>query len=346
MSQIGKKCFYASFGLHFLLVVVVIFGSAFLTTRDKPENARLVKMVDPKHLSDILKTGGGPLANAVPPTRPPAATPPPPVPEVVAHPAPKPADEPVVKPAPEPPPTVKPTPPKVEHRTPKPPEVTPVKPNPNKRLAKAPVEKVKPEPKPEPKTVKPKEKELLAEDDLTPVTRTTTQPKSKPITKPRPERHSEEIVRPAAPVTPPAPDPVELWEQRRHEAFQTAMSTIGHNSSAPITPVDIPIASGGDGGQEQTNYRDLVFSKYNAAWEPPAELEDSRVTTQVTITVAPDGRVIERRIVRPSNNRMMDRSIQATLNKVTFIEPFPAGAGAHARTYLINFNLLTKRAAG
>ena len=151
MSQIGKKCFYASFGLHFTLVVAVIFGSAFLTVRDKPENAKLVKVYDPKKLSMLLQSGGSPLVNAVPPTRPPSATPPPPVPEVVSHPAPKQPDEPLLKPAPEPPQPVKPTPPKVEHRTPKPPEVTPVKPNPNKRLAKLPVDKVKPETKPEAK---------------------------------------------------------------------------------------------------------------------------------------------------------------------------------------------------
>jgi len=39
----------------------------------------------------------------------------------------------------------------------------------------------------------------------------------------------------------------------------------------------------------------------------------------------------------------MDASIQRTLERVTFIAPFPNGAVEKERTYIINFNLKAKR---
>jgi hypothetical protein len=41
----------------------------------------------------------------------------------------------------------------------------------------------------------------------------------------------------------------------------------------------------------------------------------------------------------------VDKSVQRTLDRVTFIAPFPEGAKDKQRTYTINFNLKAKRLA-
>ena len=381
MSQTGKKCFYVSFGLHALLLGIVFFGSAFLVTREKSEDAKIVKVFNPKMLSDVLNSGGRPLARAVPhppladhtvpnltpepvratpPPTPvvnpqPTPTPPPPAPPVVEPVKPKPAPviDPPPAPKPEPTPVVKAAPKKTEHtpKVSKPKE--PPKPKNPKAVKPAPPEEETPEPPPvkPPKTKeKPKTPEL-DDSDFKPIVKSVSKP-TPPVEHPITRPVSHPTTRPA-PVTPPGPDPVQLaaeeerkWEAKRRSAIESQLAAIGKTSAAsPITAVDIPLGVTGDGGQEATNFRDLVFTKYNNAWDPPPELEDSRASTMVSITITPDGRVAESRVVKRSGNRLMDRSVEAALAKVTFIAPFPGGPAKRPRTYFINFNLLTKRSA-
>jgi TonB family protein len=56
--------------------------------------------------------------------------------------------------------------------------------------------------------------------------------------------------------------------------------------------------------------------------------------------------VISSHILRSSGNKLMDRSVQATLDNVTFIEPFPEGSTERERTVTIEFNLEAKRTTG
>ena len=65
-----------------------------------------------------------------------------------------------------------------------------------------------------------------------------------------------------------------------------------------------------------------------------------------SIRIASDGHVISREIVQKSGNRLMDRSIQAALDRVSFIAPFPAGSENQPRVYLLRFSLQTKRSLG
>ena len=64
---------------------------------------------------------------------------------------------------------------------------------------------------------------------------------------------------------------------------------------------------------------------------------------KVTVTIASDGTVISARIITPSGDAGVDASVQRTLDRVTFIAPFPEGATEKERTYTINFNLQAKR---
>jgi TonB family protein len=56
--------------------------------------------------------------------------------------------------------------------------------------------------------------------------------------------------------------------------------------------------------------------------------------------------VTSARIIQSSGNATVDRSVQATLDRVTFIAPFPEGAKEGERAYKINFNLKAKRLLG
>jgi len=57
--------------------------------------------------------------------------------------------------------------------------------------------------------------------------------------------------------------------------------------------------------------------------------------------------VLSARIVTPSGNTALDRSVQRALYAVKTIgHPFPAGAPEKERTFTIEFNLKSKRGLG
>ncbi len=134
--------------------------------------------------------------------------------------------------------------------------------------------------------------------------------------------------------------------RKRQIAFTSAMRSISTGMSAH-TSIESDLQAGpGDGGPLSANYRDLVASKYTDAWTPPPDLDDDSATVVVSVTIDRDGNVMSGHITKHSGNAAMDRSIENTLEKVTFIEPFPAGSKDQQRTYTIKFNLQAKRSLG
>jgi len=133
MNRLQKKCLIATAGFHLLLVLVILFGAAFFTSHEKPDETTLLTVI-PANLIDAAFNSG------VKAVQPPAPTPPQPVQTPPQPPQPKP--EPVKQPDPEP---VKPAPTLVERVkeifTPDPPKLVPV-------------ENPEPAPKPKPHVVK------------------------------------------------------------------------------------------------------------------------------------------------------------------------------------------------
>ena len=86
MNRLQKKCFIASAGLHLLLVLVLLVGPAFGSSRSKMNDVPLIDFIPVKTVDGIVSGGGNrnaPLPAAL--TRPPAppapeATPPRPTP--------------------------------------------------------------------------------------------------------------------------------------------------------------------------------------------------------------------------------------------------------------------------
>ena len=129
--------------------------------------------------------------------------------------------------------------------------------------------------------------------------------------------------------------------QARATAYNNAIHSLREGLSTG-TDVAVP----GPGGAAYANYRQVVMSVYTQAWIPPDDVSDDNATTKAKVTIARDGTVISARIVTKSSSAEVDRSVQQTLNRVKFVAPFPEGATDAERTFIINFNLKTKRLLG
>jgi TonB family protein len=124
MNRLQKKCVIATAGIHLLLLLVLVFGSAFFSPRPKPDDTQLLDVIPPNLIDAAFNSG---VRQATPPA-------PAPVPVIVPPPqpvSPAPAVQPVPQP-PEPKPVV--TPPTLAERLEKvfAPEPKPVKPVPEK----------------------------------------------------------------------------------------------------------------------------------------------------------------------------------------------------------------------
>ena len=84
MNRLQKKCIIATAGFHLVLLLILVFGSAFFSPRPKPDDTQLLDVI-PSNLIDAAFNSG--VRNATPPA--PVAVPPP-----------QPAPQPVVTPPP------------------------------------------------------------------------------------------------------------------------------------------------------------------------------------------------------------------------------------------------------
>ncbi|HEY5297250.1 MAG TPA: TonB family protein [Verrucomicrobiae bacterium] len=126
----------------------------------------------------------------------------------------------------------------------------------------------------------------------------------------------------------------------RAEALRAVRNLKNNFTSA--TTVDMP----GDSSAAYANYASVVKSIYEQAWVPPDDAANDDANTKVSVTISNDGTVISARILGASGDSGVDRTVQKTLDRVTFIAPFPAGTTDKERTYIINFNLKAKRMLG
>ncbi len=134
----------------------------------------------------------------------------------------------------------------------------------------------------------------------------------------------------------------QLTDNRRRLARQltSAAESIRANTSS-ATSIEDP--GPGGGGPSYASYAAWVKTVYENAWEVPEDTASDDAITKVTVTIACDGTVLSGRISRPSGDSPVDKSVQRTLDRVTFIRPFPDGVKEKQRTYIINFNLKAKR---
>jgi len=270
MNRLQKKCVIATAGFHLLLLLLLVFGSAFFSPRPRPDDTQLLDVIPANLIDAAFKSG---VRNAQPPPPTPVVTPPAPTPI---------------------PPTPVVTPSKV------------VTPEPIKEIVK--------EPTPEPK----------------------------PVEKPKIQINTQLVTRTAPKNSTANPADDSRRQQRlRQQAFQNAIRNL-RNNLTPTTTIDMP----GNSSAAYANYASVVKSVYEREWQPPDDAANDDANVKVTVTIANDGTVISARILAPSGDSGLDASIQRTLDRVTFIAPFPEGAREKERTYTINFNLKAKRSLG
>ncbi len=214
---------------------------------------------------------------------------------------------------------------------------------PSPPVQQAPPTPTPPPPTPKPQTLMDRVKEILT-PEKPPVD--DTKPADNPTPKP-PKTHKIEVD-----LTPvmhnvskttdqnaaqAAREQKRLQDQRR-KAFLEAARSIKENASS-ATSVEMP----GTSSVSYANYASAVKSIYDQSWIDPENVANDTSDVHVSVTIASDGHVVSSRIVTPSGDSNMDDSVQRTLDRVTFIAPFPDGATEKERTFLIRFNLKAKR---
>jgi colicin import membrane protein len=126
-------------------------------------------------------------------------------------------------------------------------------------------------------------------------------------------------------------------------AFGSAVSGLGSSLSTST----ISVEAFGPGGYAFANYGQWVKSVYDHAWVVTDDLADDDSTVKVRVTIGRDGTVISGRIIVPSRNSALNKSVQGVLEDVRTIgKPFPEGAKEDQRTFMLNFNLKAKRQLG
>jgi outer membrane biosynthesis protein TonB len=90
MNRLQKKCLIATAGFHLLLVLTIVFGAAFFTSHQKPDETQLLDVIPSTTIEAMFSSG---VKNAPPPAptpvvqpQPPAPQPPPPQPKPVVTP--------------------------------------------------------------------------------------------------------------------------------------------------------------------------------------------------------------------------------------------------------------------
>ena len=222
------------------------------------------------------------------------------------------------------------------------PEPTPTPPTPEPAK---PVVTPEPAPQPDPQPTKPVEPDVPDQPDDTP----------DPTPAPKPVKHHDislTLVERSVPKKhvhdTTAEDQAAAEEKeeraaahRRALAIARVTGSIEHNLTES-TEVTVP----GPGAQSYANYGQIVKSIYENAWNPPDSADSDDASPKVRVVISRDGSVISAHIITPSGDKDLDDSVQRTLDRVTFIRPFPEGATENQRSYIINFNLKAKRMLG
>jgi TonB family protein len=108
----------------------------------------------------------------------------------------------------------------------------------------------------------------------------------------------------------------------------------------------VEMAGPGGGGVPYANWKQAIKSDFANAWLLPDGVVDDEATTVVSVTVGRDGKVLSSNIIQLSGDSVVDRSVQAALDRVKQTAPLPDNAKEDKRTIKINFNVRAKRALG
>jgi colicin import membrane protein len=122
-------------------------------------------------------------------------------------------------------------------------------------------------------------------------------------------------------------------EQRRiAAAFGKATAGIRGGVSGST---EIKLIGPGGGGVPYANFLSAVQTVYYNAWRQPDSAPE--LVAKVSVSIARDGTVISARLLNPSGNSSVDKSVQETIERVKYAAPLPASATEESRTVIVNF---------
>ena len=125
------------------------------------------------------------------------------------------------------------------------------------------------------------------------------------------------------------------------------ISQVADNLSSGLSSsTTIELKGPGGGGIPYANFYDAVKSVYSRAWVLPDGVTDDQATTTATVLIARDGTVVNARITNFSRNSEVDRSVQATLERVKWAAPLPDSEVKNQREVTIHFNVKARRSLG
>jgi len=130
-------------------------------------------------------------------------------------------------------------------------------------------------------------------------------------------------------------------------AFAKTLDKAGKNireNTSGGTTIEMPGVGGG--GAAAVNYAQFVKAIYDEAWIDPQDVADENATVKTEIIIRRDGTVVSAKILGRSGVRGLDNSVQGALDRVRNICPFPEGSTDSQRTFILKFNLKSKRSIG
>ena len=160
-------------------------------------------------------------------------------------------------------------------------------------------------------------------------------PSAKPTPKPTPKK-------PVVAATTPKPSPKssatkDKSDGARKELLAKKESAPGKSDSTGDGP-----GNGNAPASEFAWYRTMLHDRFHREWQQPKTIlaTGAKMSTLVKIRIEKDGRVSKFTILRPSGNVVMDESVAAITQRVTQVDPLPAGLikGAYYEVQ-INFEL-------
>ncbi len=307
MSRLEKKCVIGSAALHGLLLVVFLFGSAFLSSDRKAPTMPPVITIIAQPTDKAVSTGGSRTGNPEPPPPPPEPQPAQPIQPV--------------------PPTPQPEPPKPVKQ----PEPEPAKP---KDTAKTTPEKSDFAPKKDNKKTTPDKKNLASENSKPSRHISTNLVKRTPNNQfaAAQQRASAERARQDA----------QAEANRRHQALVGQIGGIvnGVGKSLGKSTVVEPL---GDGGAAFANWGGLVGEIYKRAVYASHPQSDGDAVAVIRVVVQRDGTVKDADWKSRTGNTALDKAVDRAMRVVREVPPFPADSKDAERSFNINIGFEAKR---
>ena len=137
---------------------------------------------------------------------------------------------------------------------------------------------------------------------------------------------------------------VNAENSRRAAAVHSVLNNISSGASSGVEVGPIGVSTGS--GPSVAAFGDILRTIYFNNWHEPSDAASDDGIVKVTVTIARDGTVISGRITKFSGDPAVDRSVQRTLENVTFIKAFPEGWKESQRQFQLSFSLKAKRSLG